>query len=117
LDVHQSYVVLVPPAAELAGVPDAVDEDLDVRPVGGRIDVHGLERRWVSTCRVRLPRMKPSGWLFLAGACMVVLGLFAWWPALLVVPFLSFGAFKQSETEKKAADQAAFEERRRRNWT
>lgn len=31
------------------------------------------------------------------------------------MPFLSFGAYKQREAEKKAADQAAFEESRR-NW-
>lgn len=60
--------------------------------------------------------MKPSGWLFLAGACMAVLGLIAFWPALLTVPFLSFGTYKQREAERKAAEQAAFEERRR-SWT
>ena len=59
--------------------------------------------------------MKPSGWLLLAGACLAVFGLVAWWPALIVVPFVSFGAYKQREAEKKAAELAAFEERRR-SW-
>jgi len=56
--------------------------------------------------------MKPSGWLFLAGACLAVL-LLLFWPALIVVPFISYGAWKQRESEKKAAIRAQYSHTRR----
>jgi hypothetical protein len=54
------------------------------------------------------PQMKPSGWLFLVGAAFAVVGLVAFWPALLVVPFISFGAWKQRAAEKDAAIRARY---------
>lgn len=52
--------------------------------------------------------MKPSGWLFLATACLAVLGLLVFWPALIVAAATLFGAIKQRETEKKAATRARY---------
>src|SRR3954463_8987203 len=40
-DVHQTPAVAVPPSAEFAGIPGAVDEDLDVRAVGWQVEVLG----------------------------------------------------------------------------
>lgn len=58
--------------------------------------------------------MKPSGWLLLAGVALAVIGLLAFWPALLVVPLVSYGAWKQRESEKKASVRAAYAHTRRR---
>lgn len=57
--------------------------------------------------------MKPSAWLTLAGACFALIGLVAFWPALLVVPFLGFGAYKQREAERKATVRAQYAHTRR----
>lgn len=52
--------------------------------------------------------MKVSAWLFLAGGLLAVIGLFVFWPALLAVPFISYGAWKQRDAEKKAAIRAQY---------
>lgn len=49
-----------------------------------------------------MPSMKTSGWLFLAGGALAAIGLFAFWPALLAVPFISYGAWKQRAVEQRA---------------
>lgn len=57
--------------------------------------------------------MKPSAWLYLATACLAVLGLFVWWPFLIVGTFVSLGAWQQRKSEKKAAIRAQYAHHRR----
>jgi hypothetical protein len=51
--------------------------------------------------------------LYLAAGLLAALGLLAFWPALIMVPFVSFGAYRQRAGEKKAATAARYAHTRR----
>lgn len=52
--------------------------------------------------------MKTSEWLYLATACLAVLGLFVFWPALIVGVFVSLGAHAQRKQERRAVELARY---------
>lgn len=57
--------------------------------------------------------MKPSYWIYAGGVAIMLAGLFLFWPALILVPIIGYGAHHQREAEKQQAIRARYAHTRR----